>query len=221
MSRDKEKRAAADAALDQVRAKLHRDSVIGIGTGSTTNHFIDALAALRGSFDAAVASSEASAERLAGHGITVIDLNAAANVAVYVDGADEVNRAREMIKGGGGALTREKIVAASAEEFVCIVDESKVVETLGAFPLPVEVIPMARGLAARALVALGGQPVYREHLVTDNGNIILDVHDLDITEPSTMEQHINSIVGVVENGIFAAQAASLVIVAGAAGVRQF
>jgi ribose 5-phosphate isomerase A len=221
MSRDSEKRAAAEAALDQVRGKLHRDTVIGIGTGSTTNHFIDALAALRGSFDAAVASSQASAERLEGHGITVIDLNAAANVAVYVDGADEVNLAREMIKGGGGALTREKIVAASAEEFVCIVDESKVVEKLGAFPLPVEVIPMARGLVARALATLGGQPVYRERLVTDNGNIILDVHDLDISEPSTMEQRINGLVGVVENGIFAAQAASVVIVAGTAGVRQF
>ena len=221
MSQDTQKRAAADAALAQVRDKLHRDSVIGIGTGSTTNHFIDALAPLRGSFEAAVASSEASAQRLAGHGITVIDLNAAANVVVYVDGADEVNRAREMIKGGGGALTREKIVAASAEQFVCIVDESKVVEKLGAYPLPVEVIPMARGLAARALAALGGQPVFREQLVTDNGNIILDVHDLDLAEPRVMEQRINNIVGVVANGIFAAQAAHLVIVAGASGVTRF
>ena len=221
MSQEAKKQSAAAAALEQVRGKLARDSIIGIGTGSTTNYFIDALAALRGSFDAAVASSEASAQRLAGHGISVIDLNAAPNVVVYVDGADEVNRAREMIKGGGGALTREKILAASADEFVCIVDESKVVDRLGAFPLPVEVIPMARGLVARGLAGLGGQPVYREQLITDNGNIILDVHDLDLSNPLAMEQRINNMVGVVENGVFAAQAASVVIVAGAEGVSLF
>jgi len=221
MSQEAKKQSAAAAALEQVRGKLARDSIIGIGTGSTTNYFIDALAALRGSFDAAVASSEASAQRLAGHGISVIDLNAAPNVVVYVDGADEVNRAHEMIKGGGGALTREKILAASADEFVCIVDESKVVDRLGAFPLPVEVIPMARGLVARALAGLGGQPVYREQLITDNGNIILDVHDLDLSNPLAMEQRINNMVGVVENGVFAAQAASVVIVAGAEGVSLF
>jgi len=177
------------------------------------------LAPLRGHFDAAVASSDASAARLRSHGLTVIDLNAAHEVLVYVDGADEANPAKQLIKGAGGALTREKIVAASSREFICIVDDSKLVATLGAFPLPVEVIPMARGLVARALVALGGTPVYRERFVTDNGNIILDVHGLDLVDPPAMEQRINNIVGVVCNGIFAAQAADVLIAAGAKGVR--
>jgi ribose 5-phosphate isomerase A len=219
MSAEALKRAAADAALAMIKPRLKSDSVIGIGTGSTTNLFIDALAAVRGHFDAAVASSEASAQRLRAHGISVVDLNAANEVSVYVDGADEVNPAKQLLKGAGGALAREKIVAASAREFICIVDESKLVGRLGKFPLAVEVLPMARGLVARALVALGGQPIYRSGMTTDNGNIILDVHGLDLADPRTMEERINNIVGVVCNGIFAAQAADVVIVAGAAGVR--
>jgi len=204
-----------------IKPRLRNDSIVGIGTGSTANFFIDALAQLRGHFDATVASSEASAVRLRNHGFTVLDLNAASEVLVYVDGADEVNPAKQLIKGAGGALTREKIVAASANEFICIVDDSKLVATLGAFPLPVEVIPIARGLVARALVGLGGTPVYRNGFVTDNGNIILDVHGLDLADPPKMEQCINNIVGVVCNGIFAAQAADVVITAGAKGVRTF
>ncbi len=203
-----------------IKPRLRNDSIVGVGTGSTANAFIDALAPLRGHFDATVSSSEASAARLRGHGFSVLDLNAVNEVLVYVDGADEVNRHKQLIKGAGGALTREKIVAAAAREFICIVDDSKLVDILGEFPLPVEVIPMARGLVARALVALGGTPVYREHYVTDNGNIILDVHGLHIIDPPAMEQRINNIVGAVCNGIFAAQAADVVIVAGASGVRQ-
>ena len=219
MSADAFKRAAAEAAIALIKPRLRNDSVVGVGTGSTANAFIDALATLRGHFDATVASSEASAARLRGHGFTVLDLNAVNEVLVYVDGADEVNPHKQLIKGAGGALTREKIVAASAREFICIVDDSKLVAVLGEFPLPVEVIPMARGLVARALVALGGTPVYRERFVTDNGNIILDVHNLDLTEPLKMEQRINNIVGVVCNGIFAAQAADVLIAAGPNGVR--
>jgi ribose 5-phosphate isomerase A len=221
MNADSLKRAAAEAALATIKPRLRNDSIVGIGTGSTTNMFIDALATLRGHFDAAVASSEASAQRLRKHGIAVIDLNAASEVLVYVDGADEVNPARQMIKGGGGALAREKIVAATATEFLCIVDESKLVAKLGAYPLPVEVLPMARGLVARALVGLGGEPVYRDGVVTDNGNIILDVHGLDLADPLDMERRINNIVGAVCNGIFAAQAADVVIVAGQSGIRTF
>jgi ribose 5-phosphate isomerase A len=220
MSADAFKRAAADAALALIKPRLRSDTVIGVGTGSTANQFIDALAAVRGHFDAAVASSEASAQRLRAHGIAVIDLNAANEVLVYVDGADEVNPAHQLIKGAGGAIAREKIVAAAAREFICIVDDSKLVGRLGEkFALPVEVLPMARGLAARALVGLGGQPVYRSGMTTDNGNIILDVRGLDLTDPLAMEQRINNIVGTVCNGIFAAQAADLVIVAGSTGVR--
>jgi ribose 5-phosphate isomerase A len=221
MSADAFKRAAANAAIELIKPKLRNDSIVGVGTGSTANFFIDALAALRGHFDAAVASSEASGTRLRGHGIQVLDLNAAPQVLVYVDGADEVNPAKQLIKGAGGALTREKIVAASADEFICIVDDSKLVPVLGTtFPLPVEVIPMARGLAARALVGLGGTPVYRQGVVTDNGNIILDVRGLDFTDPLELERRINNIVGVVCNGIFAAQAADVVLVAGADGIRR-
>ncbi len=220
MTQDAQKRAVAAAAMSLVLPKLTRDAVIGIGTGSTTNCFIDELASHRHVFDAAVASSEASAARLRAHGITVIDLNAAPEVLVYVDGADEVNPSRQLIKGGGAALTREKIIATASREFVCIVDESKLVPVLGSFPLPVEVIPMARGLAARALVAMGGQPVYREGVVTDNGNIVLDVHGLDLRDPRAMESRINDIVGVVCNGIFAARGADVVLVAGTDGVRQ-
>ncbi len=219
MSAEAFKRAAAQAAIELIKPRLRNNSIVGVGTGTTANLFIDALGELRGHFDAAVASSEASAARLRAHGIIVLDLNAVPEVLVYVDGADAVNPAKQLIKGAGGALTREKIVAASSNEFVCIVDESKLVPTLDASPLPVEVIPIARGLAARALVALGGRPVYREGVVTDNGNIILDVHGIDMTDPATMETRINNIVGVVCNGIFAAQAADVVIVGGANGVR--
>jgi len=221
MNQDQLKRSAAIAALEYVEAMLTRDSVIGVGTGSTANHFIDALGRIRHLFDGAVASSDASAARLKALGIPVFDLNAVDQVLVYVDGADEINRDRQMIKGGGGALTREKIVAASAREFVCIVDASKVVDMLGAFPLPVEVIPMARGLVARALRDLGGTPELRHGFVTDNGNIILDVYDLELREPLRMEQALNNLVGAVCNGIFAAQAADRVFIAHASGVRSW
>ena len=213
------KRAAANAALQEVLPKLGRDSIIGIGTGSTANCFIDLLAEHRGVFDVAVASSDASAARLRQHGISVIDLNAASSITVYVDGADEVDPQRRLIKGGGGALTREKICAASADQFICIVDQTKLVDTLGAYPLPVEVLPMARGLVARAIVAAGGSPVLREDFVTDNGNLILDVYGLTLTDPDRMETDLNNIVGTVCNGIFAAQAADRVIVADPAGIQ--
>jgi ribose 5-phosphate isomerase A len=194
---------------------------VGVGTGSTTNCFIDALAEIRHKFDAAVSSSQASAERLKQHGITVIDLNAAPQVDVYVDGADEVNPNRQLIKGGGAALTREKIVASAADEFICIVDESKLVDTLGHYPLPVEVIPMARSLVARGLVKLGGQPIWRDGVVTDNGNWILDVYEFLVQDPLAMESAINNLAGVVCNGLFAHNPADVVLVAGSAGVRQF
>ena len=213
MDQDQLKRSAARAALDYIEPQLDTHSIVGVGTGSTTNFFIEALGAIKHKFDAAVSSSEASTQRLAAEGITVLDLTAVDRVAVYVDGADETNRARQLIKGGGGALTREKIVAASADEFVCIVDESKVVDVLGNFPLPVEVIPMARRLVAQGLVALGGMPELREGFVTDNGNLILDVYDLAITDPAPLEAQINNLTGVVCCGIFAAQAASRVLVA--------
>ena len=220
MAQDALKRSAAEAALAYVEPRLTRKTVVGVGTGSTANCFIDALAAVRHKFDAAVASSEASAERLKQRGVQVLDLNAAPAPAVYVDGADEVAPDRCLTKGGGGALTREKIVAASADEFVCIVDESKLAPALGTFPLPVEVIPMARGLAARALARLGGKPEWRQGFTTDNGNIILDVHGLRIAEPLALEREINNIVGVVCTGLFAANAADLVLVAGRRGVRR-
>ena len=217
MDQDQLKRSAAEAALASIEPSLDSNSIVGVGTGSTTNFFIDALADIKHKFDAAVSSSEASSERLRGHGIEVLDLNAVSHVAVYVDGADETNPHKHLIKGGGGALTREKIVAASADEFVCIVDESKVVDTLGRFPLPIEVIPMARGLVARAMLDLGGTPELRTNFITDNGNIILDVHNLQIHDPRAMETTINNMVGVVCCGIFAAQAATCVIVAYANG----
>lgn len=220
MDQDEQKRRVGRAAAAYIEPKLSPKSIVGVGTGSTAEHFIDALAEIRHKFDACVSSSEVSARRLQAHGIQVLDLNAVDRVDVYVDGADEVNPARALIKGGGGALTREKIVAAAADEFVCIIDESKLVEVLGRFPLPVEVIPMARGLVARALVGLGGSPEWREGFVTDNGNIILDVHQLVINEPAELETRINNVPGVVCNGIFAAQAADLVLVAGADEVRR-
>ena len=207
MDQQQAKEAVARAALDY----LVDDAVIGVGSGSTVNCFIEALAERRNRIRGAVASSEETARRLEQAGIKVYDLNSVERLPVYVDGADEINDYREMIKGGGGALTREKIVAAVAGEFVCIVDDSKRVKRLGRFPLPVEVIPMARSYVARKLAALGGQPEYREGFVTDNGNIILDVHNLEIDNPIRMEETINNIVGVVTNGIFAKRPADHVI----------
>ena len=214
MSQDDLKRMAAEAAIKYVDG-----GVIGVGTGSTVNHFIDLLADIKGKIDGAVSSSEASTERMKKHGITVIDLNAAGELELYVDGADESNRHLHLIKGGGGALTREKIVAGASRRFVCIADGSKLVDVLGAFPLPVEVIPMARSFVARELVKLGGTPVWRENFVTDNGNIILDVHNLRIMEPARLEQQINNIPGVVTTGIFALRPADVLILGTADGVK--
>jgi ribose 5-phosphate isomerase A len=219
VNQDEMKQAVARAALDYIRPKLEKDSVIGIGTGSTANCFIDALAAIKGEIYATVASSDASAQRLRQHGIPVYDLNAVDRVDAYVDGADESNHSLQLIKGGGAALTREKIVAAVAEEFICICDESKLVHTLGSFPLPVEVIPMARGHVARQLVKLGGDPVYREGVVTDNGNILLDVYNFPIAQPFAVEQQINAIVGVVTNGLFAHRPADVLLLANPEGVQ--
>ncbi|WP_419571546.1 ribose-5-phosphate isomerase RpiA [Rheinheimera sp.] len=208
MTQDQMKKNAAWTALDYVP----RQTIVGVGTGSTVNHFIDALATIKDQILGAVSSSVASTEKMQALGIKVLDLNEVDSFSVYVDGADEINSRNHMIKGGGAALTREKIVAAVAEQFICIVDQSKQVEVLGKFPLPVEVIPMARTYVARELVKLGGNPVWREGVVTDNGNIILDVHGLSITEPEVLEQQINNLVGVVTNGIFARRAANLVLV---------
>ncbi len=215
MNADVKKRAAALAALDLV----YEDTIIGIGTGSTVNHFIDALGARRLRVKGAISSSESSTARLRQHHIDVLDLNAVGDLDLYVDGADEADRNLHLIKGGGAALTREKIVAAVARRFACIVDDSKLVEVLGRFPLPVEVIPMARSHVARELVRLGGHPVYRDGVVTDNGNQILDVHGLAIRDPVALEQTINQIVGVVTVGLFARRGADLLIVAGDDGVR--
>ena len=215
MNADARKRAAALAALDLV----HEDTIIGIGTGSTVNHFIDALAARKLRIKGAISSSEGSTARLGQHGIEVLDPNEVADLDLYVDGADESDHALNLIKGGGAALTREKIVAAVARRFACIVDDSKLVEVLGRFPLPVEVIPMARSYVARELVRLGGHPVYRQGVITDNGNQILDVHGLAIRDPVALEQTIDQIVGVVTVGLFARRGADLLLVAGDDGVR--
>ena len=214
MTQDEMKRLAAEAALAYVDG-----GVVGVGTGSTVNHFIDFLATVKGRIDGAVSSSEASTERMRAHGIQVYDLNSVGDLALYVDGADESNHQLQLIKGGGGALTREKIVAAASAKFVCIADESKLVKVLGAFPLPVEVIPMARSYVARELVKLGGNPVWREGFVTDNGNVILDVRDLEIMEPRKLEQQINNIAGVVTVGIFALRPADVLILGGPDGAR--
>ncbi len=219
LSQDELKRAVAKAAVDYIRPKLENNSIVGVGTGSTANFFIDYLAEIKSEFDGTVASSEASAERLKKHGIPVYDLNSIDSLVVYVDGADETNPTLELIKGGGAALTREKIVAAVAEEFVCIADDSKWVDVLGAFPLPVEVIPMARSHVGRELVKLGGDPVYRQGVVTDNGNVIIDVHNMRITDPKTTEQQINQIVGVVTNGLFAARSADVLLLGTEKGVE--
>jgi ribose 5-phosphate isomerase A len=214
MTADEKKRAAAQAAMQYVGDGM----IVGVGTGSTVNHFIAALAGRRDRIAGAVSSSEASSVRLRAAGIEVLDLNTTGDLELYVDGADESTRSLALIKGGGGALTREKIVAAASRRFVCIVDDSKVVDVLGRFPLPVEVIPMARSFVARQLVALGGQPVLREGTKTDNGNVILDVHNLDIVDPGAMETAINQIAGVVTVGLFAHRPADVLIVASDAGI---
>ncbi|MCC5884593.1 MAG: ribose-5-phosphate isomerase RpiA [Halomonas sp.] len=220
MTQDELKDAVAAAAIAEIEPWLERDTILGIGTGSTANLFIDRLARLRDDFKGAVASSEASAKRLRDHGIEVFELNDVGTVPFYIDGADEVNAHLHMIKGGGAALTREKIVAACAERFICIADASKRVERLGDFPLPVEVIPMARSYVARALVKLGADPVYREGVVTDNGNQILDCFEFMIDDPVAMEAHINAIVGVVTNGLFAARGADVLLLGTNQGVER-
>jgi len=219
MTQDELKQAVADSALAYIQPKLENDTVLGIGTGSTANCFIDSLAAVKGQISATVASSEASAERLRSHGIPVYELNTVDKVDFYIDGADESNHALQLIKGGGAALTREKIVTAVAQEFICIADESKLVHTLGAFPLPVEVIPMARSHVARELVKLGGDPIYREGVVTDNGNVILDVHNFSIAQPLATEEKINGITGVVTNGLFALKPADVLLLGTSEGVK--
>lgn len=211
------KKAVAEAAL----AYVERGEILGVGTGSTANFFIDALAPIRDDIPGAVASSKATAERLEKIGIEVLDLNMVGSISVYVDGADEINAALEMIKGGGAALTREKIVAAVSKKFICICDGSKKVDRLGTFPLPVEVIPMARSYVAREIVKLGGNPVYREGTVTDNGNVILDIWNLDISVPRQVEEHINNIVGVVTNGLFALRPADVLLLGTSEGVKTF
>ena len=213
---DDYKKAVAHAALEYVED----NALIGVGTGSTANYFIDELAAMKARIDGAVASSEASADRLRSHGIPLLELNAASELAVYVDGADEATRQRHLIKGGGGALTREKVVAQASRQFVCIIDESKLVGRLGAFALPVEVIPMARSFVARELVKLGGTPEWRQNFVTDNGNFILDVHHLKIDAPRDLEQALNAIPGIVTNGLFARRPADILLVGSRAGVER-
>lgn len=220
MTQDELKQAVARAAADYVAQTAPVGSIIGVGTGSTANFFIDALAEIKERYAGAVASSEATRRRLEGHGIPVFDLNDVADIPVYVDGADEIDAGLNMIKGGGGALTREKIVAAVAREFVCICDASKLVDVMGRFPLPVEVIPMARAYVARELAKLGGRPVLREGFVTDNGNAILDVKGLSITDPKDLEARINQITGVVTNGLFAMRPANLLLLGTTDGVRS-
>jgi ribose 5-phosphate isomerase A len=215
MTQDDMKKAAAIKALDYIKA----DTIVGVGTGSTVNHFIDALATVKDKIIGAVSSSEESTKRLKSFGIEVFDLNNVDGIDVYVDGADEVSPHMHMIKGGGAALTREKIVAAVAKTFICIADDTKQVPMLGRFPLPVEVIPMARSYVARELVKLGGDPVYRQGVVTDNGNVILDVHNLTIMDPKALENSINAIVGVVTNGLFANRPANVLIIGSADGTK--
>ena len=216
MGLDSQKKAAAEAAL----AFVEDDMLVGVGTGSTVNYFIEALAGHRQRIEAAVSSSEASTRLLKERGIPVYDLNAAGPLSLYVDGADEFDPGLRLIKGGGGALTREKIVAEASERFVCIADASKRVAVLGAFPLPVEVVPMARSLVGRALLAHGGQPVLREDFVTDNGNLILDVHNLRITDPVALERELNQIPGVVTVGLFARRPADVLLLGTADGVER-
>ncbi len=214
MNQDEMKKQAAHAALEYVT-----EGIIGVGTGSTVNHFIDFLAGIKGKIEGAVSSSEASTQRMKQHGIPVYDLNSVGDLELYVDGADESNRHLQLIKGGGGALTREKVVAAASKQFVCIADDSKLVDVLGGFPLPVEVIPMARSYIARQLVKRGGTPVWREGVITDNGNYILDVQNLEIMEPLKLEREINAMAGVVTVGLFAERPADVLILGTPEGVK--
>ncbi len=215
MTLDDQKKAAADAAIEYVVD----DTIIGVGTGSTANHFIDSLAEIKHRIKGTVASSEASAARLKSHGIPVLELNEVDEISVYVDGADESNAQLHLIKGGGGALTREKIVLSVAKQFVCVADSSKLVDVLGDFPLPIEVVPMARSCVARELVKLGGRPILRDGFVTDNGNLILDVHNLRIMEAVKFESELNQIVGVVTNGLFARRPANVLLLGTEQGVQ--
>ena len=216
MSQDQQKHHVAEAALDFIES----GEILGVGTGSTVNFFIDALAKIKGKIEGVVSSSDASTERLQAIGLEVLDLNRTGDLSLYVDGADEVTKNLHLIKGGGGALTREKIVASASRRFVCIVDESKVSPYLGFFPLPVEVIPMAQSLVARKLIKMGGQPELRAGFTTDNSNVILDVKGLDLTDPRSMESNINLVAGVVDNGLFAARPADVLLVGSASGVQQ-
>jgi len=215
MTQDEQKKAVAMSAIEYVPV----GRIIGVGTGSTANYFIDELAKIRHKIDGAVASSDATAKRLKSHGIEVIDLNEVDDLPVYVDGADEITRHLHMTKGGGGALTREKIVAAVAKKFICITDQTKLVDILGNFPLPIEVIPMARSYVAREIALLGGQPALRQGFITDNGNIILDVHNLNIVNPVELETTLNQITGVVTNGLFARRAADVLLLGSNKGVE--
>lgn len=216
MNQDALKKAVAEAALEYIEPNM----VLGVGSGSTVNFFIEALKKVKGKIEAAVASSNATADRLKAIGIPVIDLNSVSELSLYIDGADEINRAKQMIKGGGGALTREKIVAAVAKKFICIADQSKMVDLLGAFPVALEVIPMARSYVARQIVQMGGDPVYRQGYVTDNGNVILDIYNLKILEPISIEKKLNDIVGIVTNGIFAMRPADVLLLASEKGVAR-
>ena len=217
MTPEQAKQLVAEAAMEYIEW----DWVIGVGTGSTANLFIDELAKVKGQIDGAVASSEASAERLRNHGIKVMELDQVGDLPIYVDGADESTKHLHLIKGGGAALTREKIVAAASAKFVCIADDSKLVDTLGAFPLPIEVIPMAKSYIARQLVKLGGNPILRDGVLTDNGNLIIDVHDLKIENPVELEKQINQIAGVVTNGLFAQRGADVLLLGGDTGLSKF
>ncbi len=214
-TQDEQKREVAQAAIQYIPI----GSIVGVGTGSTANYFIDELAKIKHKIDGAVASSDDTARRLKNHHIEVLDLNNVSDIPVYVDGADEITEHLHMIKGGGGALTREKIVAATAKKFVCVADQSKLVSVLGAFPLPVEVIPMARSYVARKIVQLGGHPVLREGFITDNGNVILDVHGLEILNPIELEMDLNQIAGIVTNGLFAKRGADVLLLGTDNGVR--
>lgn len=216
MTPEQAKQLVAEAAIEYIEW----DWVVGVGTGSTANLFIDELAKIKGQIDGTVASSEASAERLRGHGIRVMELDQVGDLPIYVDGADESTKHLHLIKGGGAALTREKIVAAASDKFICIVDDSKLVDTLGAFPLPVEVIPMAKSYVARQIVKLGGNPILRDGVITDNHNMIIDVHDLKIDNPVELETRLNQIAGVVTNGLFAQRGADVLLLGGENGVTK-
>jgi len=216
LNQNDQKQAAAEAALDFIES----GEILGVGTGSTTNFFIDALVTVKGKIDGVVSSSEASSERLRAIGLPVLDLNRTGDLSLYVDGADEATKHLHLIKGGGGALTREKIVASASRCFVCIADQSKLSDHLGSFPLPIEVIPMAQSLVARKIIAMGGQPELRAGFTTDNGNLILDVKNLDLTDPSSMEAKLNLLPGVVDNGLFAVRRADVLLVGTSHGVDQ-